>query len=58
MAVLLSLVEGVHHDVDRFLHGCRSVGQQVIVTVAAALDSLEVVALRSLNVARGRGRRA
>ncbi len=29
--------------------GC--VGQQVVVTVAAALDSLEVVALGSLNVA-------
>ena len=50
-AILLGLVERVHHDVDGFLHGGGSVGQQVIVTVAAALDALEVVALRGLDVA-------
>ena len=50
-AVLLGLVEGEHHDVDGLLHGGGSVGQQMVVAVAAALDALEVVALGGLDVA-------
>ena len=50
-AVLFCLVKGKHHDVDGFLNGRRGIGQQVVVAVAAALDALEVVALRGLDVA-------
>ena len=49
--VLLCLVVCKHHDINCFLNGGGCVGQQVVVTVAAALDCLEVVALGSLNVA-------
>ena len=50
-AVLLRLLKGEHHDVDGLLHGGGSVGQQVVVAVAAALDALEIVALGGLDVA-------
>ncbi len=50
-AVLLCLVVCEHHDVNCFLNGGGCVSQQVVVAVAAALNCLEVVALRCLNVA-------
>ena len=50
-SVLLRLVIGEHQRVDSFLNGGGSVGDEVVVTVAAALGGLEIVTLGGLNAA-------